>query len=218
MVDCVEDYILGPNKSNLVNVGDTMQSFDVRLPARRVADLVTTEAGSDLIVYDQNSAAIHTLNDVTVTVWRALESSKSLSDVVTETGLTEDVVRAAATKLADAGLLESNVMSEARASRSRRDFMKKAGAVAALPVIVSVSAPMAASAASCDRPCQPATLACLTGGGSCYVCIPTGLFSGYCGFPIGARSATASTPDAGWVQAEEQRLLDEWKEANGVTD
>lgn len=195
-----------------------MQPVDVRIPARRNLDLVTSEVGSDLVVYDQTTEAIHTLNDVTASVWRALETSKPLADVVVETGLTEDVVSAAASKLLDAGLLERDLPGKSASSSSRRSLIKKAGIGASIPVLVSVSAPMAASAASCDRPCQPATLACLTGGGSCFVCVPTGLFSGYCGFPIGARGASASTPDASWVQAEEQRLLDEWKAQNGVTD
>lgn len=189
-------------------------SYHIALPLRRLTDLVMTETSSDTVIYDRDVQSIHTLNAVTTAVWRTLDGEPTLGAVMASTGQDELVVRKALTQLADAGLLDGALPSGVRVGHSRRDLLKKAGLAAAIPVLISVSAPMAASAASCDTFCQPLTGQCLTGGGNCYVCVPISFTSGYCGFPIGARGGDVSPPDAGWVASEEQRLLDEWVLAN----
>jgi len=149
-----------------------MQTIDVHLPARRVADLVTTETSSDLIIYDQKAAEIHTLNDVTATVWQALDGISTVQMVSLKTGYSAEVVQKAVTQLADAGLLEGDLATGIRSNQSRRTLLKKAGIAASIPVLISVTAPMAASAASCGVPCIFGLFECSVPGGHCFFCNP----------------------------------------------
>jgi hypothetical protein len=117
-------------------------------PLQRRDDLVTTETGDDLLVYDPESHALHTLNSITANVFRQSDGSATIADLVRETGLTEDQVRLALELLRQAGLLRGEVLPGVTASTSRRRFLRKAGVAVGAPALVSVTAPMASAAAS----------------------------------------------------------------------
>src|SRR5690606_4106133 len=107
------------------------------------------ELGDEVLVYDLASHTIHQLNQTSAAVWKRCDGRTSLDAVSLNTGLTPDIVRAALTRLDEAGLLEEPLSPELRAStQTRRSFMRKAGAVGTIPIVTSVSAPLAARANS----------------------------------------------------------------------
>lgn len=121
---------------------------DLVIPAARRVDLVTTEADGEVLVYDRSSHHIHHLNVTTARVWHACDGRRSVETIAAEANVTPDTARQALTKLADARLLDGPLPAGAGvAGSSRRSFVKRAG-VAAIPAIVSVTAPLASAHAS----------------------------------------------------------------------
>jgi hypothetical protein len=117
------------------------------LPRARVEGLITTETASDLLIYDTERNELHTLNAMAAAVWRAADGSRSVTGIATETGLEKSVVQQCLETLAASHLVANLNVGPAKSGRRR--FLKKAGAAAAIPVIISVTAPMAAGAVSC---------------------------------------------------------------------
>jgi len=125
------------------------------IPTARVSGLVITEAADEVLVYDTERHHIHHLNHTSAVIWRLLDGRRTVSDVVREarpqlggefTGL---AVQEALTKLDEASLLDGPLADEVRLSgQSRRRLMKRAALAGAVATIVSITAPMAASAGS----------------------------------------------------------------------
>lgn len=116
--------------------------------ARR-ADLIVTEVGPDLLVYDTHAKQLHTLPEPIAIVWRRCDGRATVADIADQTFLAEDAVIAAVEQLRGAGLLEGALPLQ-RPSRDRRTLLKQAAAGA---VIVSVTAPLAAQAQSIAGSC-----------------------------------------------------------------
>jgi DNA-binding transcriptional ArsR family regulator len=143
------------------------------VPAARVDRLITTEAGDEVLVYDQATHHIHHLNMTSVAVWRLCDGHRTVSELAAATGLSDDLVRLALTRLSRAKLLDAQLPATMGGEvQSRRRFMKKAAIAGgiALPVVVSMTAPSAAQAASCDmdgctvedvgKPCGVGPISC----------------------------------------------------------
>jgi hypothetical protein len=123
------------------------------VPAARFEGLVMTEAGDEVVVYDTGANHIHKLNTMSAAVWRQCDGQRSVDAVAAavaaelDVEVSADAVRLALTKLADASLLESPLDESLRQTgQSRRAFLRKAAIAGAVPAIVSISAPLAASA------------------------------------------------------------------------
>ena len=117
------------------------------VPTARITGLVITEAKDEVLVYDQDKHHIHHLNPTAAAVWRMCDGQRSADDIALDADFEEDAVLLALRKLQDAELLDGALPASLRGSQSRRSFMTKAG-IAAIPTIISVSAPFAASAQS----------------------------------------------------------------------
>lgn len=124
-------------------------------PNARAVDLVVTEAASEVLVYDTAVHHIHHLNHVTALIWRMCDGRRSVDDLVRLArlemgdGVGEAVVRLALTKLDEANLLEEPLDEAMRVSTTtRRSLVKRAALASAIPAIVSISAPTAATAHS----------------------------------------------------------------------
>jgi hypothetical protein len=119
------------------------------VPAARFEGLVMSEVGGETLVYDEASHHIHHLNEASATVWRQCDGTSSVAAIALSAGMSDVMVRVAVAKLAGAGLLRDELGSDLRGSaQSRRAFMKKAAIAGTIPAIVSVTAPLAAQAAS----------------------------------------------------------------------
>jgi hypothetical protein len=122
----------------------------IPLPRARTAELITTEVGDQVLVYDLQRHHIHHLNPTSATVWQLCDGRRTVGDLARAAGIDDEAARLAVRQLADADLLDGTLSPEVGSARqSRRRFMKRAAiAGVAVPVIVSVSAPQAAAQSS----------------------------------------------------------------------
>jgi hypothetical protein len=119
----------------------------------------------EVLVYDQRTDSAHRLNPTAAVVWRHLDGSRTISDLVevlaAEVGdvADEDLVMVTLDELGQADLLEDHSQREAQEIRlSRRRFIRRVGVVGTaapvLPIVRSIVAPTPASAqGSCVSTC-----------------------------------------------------------------
>jgi hypothetical protein len=132
-----------------------MQLQHSAVPAARLNDLVMTESGDEVLVYDQTVQHIHHLNHVAATVWQLCDGQRGVGEIAAaatsgmSAEVSGDAVKLALRQLDDAKLLDGTLASELRgAQHSRRVFMRRAAMVgaAAVPAVISIAAPSAAAA------------------------------------------------------------------------
>ncbi len=153
------------------------------LPLRREADLLVEELADETVVYDRTRNKAHCLNQSAALVWRHCDGRTTIAQMAAilhaQLGLPGDaaVVRLALDRLARCHLLQdTSRANEVRASR--RDLIRKFGVAAvALPVVMTILAPTAATAGSgttsalCVK-CVGVGLPCINVQGS--TCLPEG--------------------------------------------
>lgn len=111
-------------------------------------DLLVSEVGSELVVYDTATHQAHSLSETAAQVWRLTDGTRTLEDIVvaaTQLHLDEASVFRALDEFAKLGLLQKD---ESLAGISRRAMLGKVAAGAALPLVISVLAPTPADASS----------------------------------------------------------------------
>ena len=137
--------------------------------------------GAELLIYDLRSQQVTSLNAFAAQVWRASDGDAdvhAIADKLSANGIAaggaHDIERALG-KLQSAGLLR-NAATAVRvkpADNSRRAFFERAlSVVATTAAVVTVLAPMPASAASSAcGPCVAPTPVCNTFNGECVECL-----------------------------------------------
>jgi Coenzyme PQQ synthesis protein D (PqqD) len=156
------------------------QENEQTVPRARKADLVVRELPDELLVYDLQRDKAHCLNRSAAFVWKQCNGRRTVGDVARalakelRTPVDEQTVWLALEQLGKFNLLEEKAVRPAHLPRlSRRDMLRLGvAAAAALPVIVSVVAPTAASAQTAITPAQCAArqnpncggTPCTTGG------------------------------------------------------
>lgn len=152
----------------------------ITVPAARTIDLVTTESGDEVLVYDSRSHHIHHLNQTSAVIWRLCDGQRSLQDLRRMAAIKlgapvgEDVVALALGKLADAGLLDvSQGVAPFGQVQSRRTLLRRAAVAGAIavPAVISMTAPTSAASAFCNQSCR--NNAGCGGGTTCAKCIDT---------------------------------------------
>jgi hypothetical protein len=129
-------------------------------PKRRKDDLIVEELPEETLVYDTKRHRAFCLNRTTFLVWQHCNGRNSIKDIAGILGKDlqvshpEDLVHLAMERLGEARLLLVDPSSEIGGYRySRRELGRRLGVAgglgALLPVIVAVTAPTAASVASC---------------------------------------------------------------------
>ncbi len=126
------------------------------LPQARTKDLVIREVGDETLVYDLANDKAHCLNETAAFVWKSCDGKTTAAKTARDMGrvlrVPADigVVWLALEQLERIDLLKNYRKPSDTRSVSRRDLMLKyAPAALALPVIMSITAPTAAQAASC---------------------------------------------------------------------
>ena len=128
-----------------------------RLPLSRTDNLVIRELDDETLVYDMERDEAHCLNHAAALVWQQCDGKttaaqaarllQSKLDVKVDT----DLVWLAVKQLRRFHLVDATAKTP---SVSRRDLvLRYAPAVFALPVIMSITSPAPAQAASCSGPC-----------------------------------------------------------------
>ena len=114
-------------------------------PTARTHDLVLTELGDELLVYDLRRDALHYLKPPAASVWRACDGRRSIRDVAVALGEAPETVEAILVQLADALLLDDSTMPKRGPRASRRALLRGAGIGV---VVTSITAPSAAAQVS----------------------------------------------------------------------
>lgn len=158
------------------------------VPAARFDGLITTASDDELVVYDEAAKHIHHLNQVSSAIWRLCDGRRGVSEIAVATsdalgvGVGEDTVRLALRKLDDANLLDGSLSAEVRGTaQSRRSFLKKAAVAASVPTVVSLTAPIAASASSTCGGTELSNKGCNTGNQGAYCWTGGKVGAGICG-------------------------------------
>lgn len=133
-------------------MGDTNHGHQVALARQK--DLVVQELPDELMLYDLKRHKAHCLNTTAALVWNHCNGRTTVADMAAllekEVGspVDEEVVLYALDKLSKAGLLEEQLDLPSTNGLSRRRMMKRlgAGAMVALPVVISLVSPIAAQA------------------------------------------------------------------------
>ncbi len=136
-------------------------------PRARRQNIVVEELQDEVLVFDSITSQASCLNPTAALVWKYADGNTSVSEIAAkmsrELGSTVDVrlVYFALQQLDKRGLLDGDTAIPLQYRQmSRRDFLVKAGivgAAVAIPVIISVTTPtpaMAATPIACGQPCN----------------------------------------------------------------
>lgn len=161
-----------------------MKIKSITAPKSRKDELVVQELDGEVLIYDLRTNKAFCLNPTSALVWQFCDGNKSVAEIRNligeklNTTVNEDLVWLALNQLKKEKLIENGSALETRfEGMSRREVIRKVGMASAiaLPMIVSVVAPLAVHANS----------ACITGG-SCLCTANSGGMQG--------QICTASTP------------------------
>ena len=119
-------------------------------PKARTDQLLVQRTGPETLIYDERTHRAHCLDARAARVWELCDGERTEEDIAAAygegaTGVA--VVRWTLGELEKSALLEGDGGAEAREALSRRTLMKTVG-LAAIPVILAITAPKARAATS----------------------------------------------------------------------
>lgn len=133
------------------------------LPRARTEGLVISELDAETLVYDLERHEAHCLNQIAALVWKRCDGKTSVAKMTgvlqkkLDTSVDVDIVWLAINQLQRFHLIDNQVVANRSVSR-RRLLLKYAPAALALPVIMSIRAPAAAQAGSCQNEGSPCNI------------------------------------------------------------
>jgi len=147
------------------------------LPEARRTNLVCHDVGDEVLVYDQDQRRVHRLNRSAGLVWKRCDGQTPVSELAAllhrelDLPLDDELVMLALDRLEGAGLLKTSAIKSMDSKRvNRRQLSRRLALSGArwllLPIVVTLSAPMIASAQSG----KTAPISC--GGDPCNVLTP----------------------------------------------
>lgn len=149
-----------------------MQKF---FPTARFENLVVQELEDEVLIYDTRGFGAYCLNKTSAEVWKLADGTKSISRIAAilsrkfNAEVSEELVIFALNDLANENLLDRKSLPQNSSKKfSRRETIRRIAlaSLVVLPVVTSLSAPQAVSAAS----------ACPTTGTACrcrYATVPS---------------------------------------------
>ena len=139
----------------------------MKLPRARNTEIMVSDLGDELLIYDHAASKAFCLNETLKIVYQACDGKTTFDELKKEhKKLIDEVILLSLDKLRQSNLLGEDFSTDV----SRRSLLAKAAySAVALPVIVNLIAPSAASAASC-----------LAGGSSCSILNPGACCSRTC--------------------------------------
>jgi hypothetical protein len=153
------------------------------LPAARTTDIIEQEAGNELAIYDLQTNKAYNLNETSKNVYRACNGKMTFEDLRSRYKYTDDLIYFALDELKANNLVEEH-KSVHFAGINRREVIKRVGlgTMIALPVIVGITAPKAAHAASgtaslgqaCNNNCAAPNQCTQVGNGAAICRAPAG--------------------------------------------
>ena len=134
-------------------------------PLARRDGLVVKTVGDEVLVYDLERARAHSLDALAAAIWRQCDGRRPVAALAAavraETGVP---VTAAAVEYGLAALGRARLLAGERPvpGPTRRQVLARIGTAAAIPLVLSITAPTAAQAQS-----GPPTPTCIPQGGAC---------------------------------------------------
>ena len=139
-------------------------------PKARSDQLLVQRTGEETLVYDERTHRAHCLDARAARVWSLCDGARTereIAEAYGEGAAGEAVVTWTLGELEKSALLEDDGGAAARAALSRRALMKTVG-LAAIPVIMAITAPRARAANStCINPGTPCSSVKPCCAGSC---------------------------------------------------
>jgi len=157
------------------------QNHSDKMPHARTDRLVIQDMEEEMLVYDLDADKATCLNQASRIVWQNCDGRTSISDMSRLIGkelnitASKEFVVLALRELSESNLIDdSENKFEMEPPVSRRDLITRYGVpMAALPIVMSLVAPVSAQMTSCvpvSQPCTPTGLPCCVG----FVCVPSG--------------------------------------------
>ena len=138
-------------------------------PKSRKENLVIQELEGEVLIYDLEKNKAFCLNETSALVWQSCDGSRTIAGISDAVGkqlnsqVNEDMVWLALDQLSKENLIENkDEIKNKFDGLSRREVVKKVGlaSLVALPVIASLTAPVAAQTGTCT----PNATGCLPNG------------------------------------------------------
>jgi len=126
-------------------------------PVSRKENLVVQEMDDEVLIYDLIENKAFCLNETSAAIWQSCDGERTVEKIMEEAAksinapMSEDIVWLALEQLATERLVENvKIPVSAFAGMSRRDVIKRVGlgSMAALPIVASMTAPLAIQAQS----------------------------------------------------------------------
>ena len=151
-----------------------MNIQEVTKPVAKIDGLITQELADELLVYDERKHKAHCLNETAWKIWEECNGENSIAEISKRISeklnapVDEALVLVGLAELGKNGLLKERITVEAM---SRRAMMRRLGlgAAIAIPMVTSIVAPKAISAATCLASGQPCTTSAQCCSGICNV-------------------------------------------------
>lgn len=169
------------------------------LPNTRTSDILVQSLNGETLIYDLKTNKSYCLNSTSAIVFAACGGETTIESLKTQHDLPDEIIFLALDELKKNDLIEDEFVSPF-AGMSRREMIRKAGlaSMIALPVVLSLIAPSATSAASASCTCASASngndrlegCVCASNNDCCGVC----LFNG--GNPICSAPTAGAQPTA----------------------
>lgn len=123
------------------------------IPQARQDGLLVEKVGEELLIYDQDSHIAHCLSPIAGSVWRHCDGEREVTELIQLAGVSENLVADALHELREKNLLDADPQLEGTVPGiSRREAIVRgvriSAAAAAVPLIVSATAPTPAMAES----------------------------------------------------------------------
>jgi hypothetical protein len=141
-------------------------------PKSRKDNLVVQELEGEVLIYDLEKNKAFCLNETSALVWQACDGSRTIADISDFVGkqlssqVNEDIVWLAIDQLSKESLVEKQAAAKSKfEGMSRREVVRKVGlaSLVALPMIASLTAPVAAQTGTCVQNAP----ACTANGMTC---------------------------------------------------
>jgi hypothetical protein len=139
------------------------------VPRPRQKGIVSEEVDCETLLYVEETHQASCLNASAARIWALCDGKRTVEVIAAGANLEADMVVHALGRFAQSGLLDNSPGEEMAISLSRRRVLMGVG-LAAIPIILMVTAPKAQAAASCTRgtngggtPCNNSDHLCCTG-------------------------------------------------------
>lgn len=152
------------------------------LPHARQKDIIIQELPEETLLYDLRTHQAHCLNQSASLIWKHCDGRTTISEIRSileqqlDSSFPDDLIHHAIDQLDKANLVSGGAAGRRTGWIGRRELIKRIGAGAAIlvPVVISITAPEAAHAASCvanGQDCIPGISICCS---TKKVCDPAG--------------------------------------------